>query len=116
MEKETMCACGRPLHYNDKIVQEMTQLLVNELGENVRVSFGERTWIVQRHFIALHGINRKLCLEYGFPEVDKDTELGIICPRCGMTSFNPNDVETEYCGNCHLFRSQMEQQGDKHNG
>jgi DNA-binding transcriptional ArsR family regulator len=25
----------------------------------------------------------------------------ITCPRCGMTSHNPNDVEQGYCGNCH---------------
>ena len=25
----------------------------------------------------------------------------ITCPRCGMTSFNENDVEQGYCGNCH---------------
>lgn len=23
------------------------------------------------------------------------------CPRCGMTSFNPNDIAQGYCGNCH---------------
>jgi ribosomal protein L37E len=25
----------------------------------------------------------------------------ITCPRCGMTSYNPNDVREGYCGNCH---------------
>jgi len=23
------------------------------------------------------------------------------CPRCGLTSYNPNDVVEGYCGNCH---------------
>ena len=23
------------------------------------------------------------------------------CPRCGMTSANPDDVREGYCGNCH---------------
>jgi len=23
------------------------------------------------------------------------------CPRCGMTSYNPNDARESYCGNCH---------------
>lgn len=27
----------------------------------------------------------------------------ITCPRCGMTSYNPNDVREKYCGNCHEF-------------
>jgi len=25
----------------------------------------------------------------------------ISCPRCGMTSCNPNDIREGYCGNCH---------------
>jgi ribosomal protein L37E len=25
----------------------------------------------------------------------------ITCPRCGMTSYNPNDIREGYCGNCH---------------
>lgn len=27
----------------------------------------------------------------------------ITCPRCGMTSYHPGDVENLYCGNCHKF-------------
>jgi ribosomal protein S27AE len=30
-------------------------------------------------------------------EADND----FTCPRCGMTSHNPNDVAERYCGNCH---------------
>ncbi len=26
------------------------------------------------------------------------------CLDCGMTSYNPNDVREEYCGNCHEFK------------
>ena len=25
----------------------------------------------------------------------------ITCPRCGRTSYNPNDVREGYCGSCH---------------
>ena len=28
-------------------------------------------------------------------------ESSFACPRCGMTSYNPNDVREGYCGNCH---------------
>jgi ribosomal protein S27AE len=31
----------------------------------------------------------------------------IVCPRCGMVSHNPNDVEQRYCGNCHAFHDDM---------
>lgn len=27
----------------------------------------------------------------------------LTCPRCGVTSYNVNDVEQSYCGRCHLF-------------
>jgi ribosomal protein L37E len=27
----------------------------------------------------------------------------ITCPKCGMTSYNPNDVLNGYCGNCHEY-------------
>jgi hypothetical protein len=29
--------------------------------------------------------------------------MKFTCPRCGMTSYNTNDVRNSYCGNCHLF-------------
>ena len=25
----------------------------------------------------------------------------VTCPRCQMTSYNPNDIREGYCGNCH---------------
>lgn len=28
-------------------------------------------------------------------------EPSITCPKCGMTSFNRNDISEGYCGNCH---------------
>jgi len=32
-------------------------------------------------------------------------EPTITCPRCGMTSANPDDVRQGYCGNCHDWTS-----------
>lgn len=29
----------------------------------------------------------------------------ITCPKCRMTSYNPNDIEQGYCGNCHDWTS-----------
>ena len=31
----------------------------------------------------------------------------IRCLVCGMASFNMNDIEKKYCGNCHQFHSIM---------
>lgn len=27
----------------------------------------------------------------------------ITCARCGLTSYNPNDVAQRYCGHCKIF-------------
>ena len=64
-----MCACGKPLHYQSKIIEKMAQKLVDELGENVTVTYGARSWLVPRHYIALHGIDPEQIRERGFPEV-----------------------------------------------
>jgi hypothetical protein len=32
----------------------------------------------------------------------------IECPQCGRTSYNRNDFENRYCGNCHQFLENME--------
>lgn len=29
----------------------------------------------------------------------------ITCPRCGMTSYNPDDIREGYCGACHDWTS-----------
>ena len=29
--------------------------------------------------------------------------MAFTCPRCKMTSHNPNDEANEYCSNCHAF-------------
>jgi hypothetical protein len=30
------------------------------------------------------------------------------CPRCGWTTFNPNDRINRYCGHCHVFVDDIE--------
>lgn len=51
------CHCGRPLHYSNPVTGALVSRLVEELGEFVNVTVGKRTWRVQRHYIALHGIH-----------------------------------------------------------
>ena len=50
------CACGLPLHYRDKQKQAEVQALVDELGEWMPVHVGIDRYMVQRHYIALHGL------------------------------------------------------------
>jgi len=40
------------------------------------------------------------------------SEQSITCPKCGMVSYNQNDVENKYCGNCHQFHSDMQDEVD----
>lgn len=67
-----LCACGRPLHYSDPASQAQVQTLVDRLGADVEVTVGNRSWLVQRHYIALHGIKGADLPTLGFPEVKSD--------------------------------------------
>lgn len=65
-----MCACGRPLHYTDPENYRRVQKLVDDLGPNIRVTTPSGTWVVPRHYIALHGIKaveiRQLARKHGW--------------------------------------------------
>jgi hypothetical protein len=67
------CACGAPLHYTNSFTREYMESMVKRLGENIRVQVSGRTWLVPRHYIALHGVMgaeiEQLAQEFGFPEV-----------------------------------------------
>jgi hypothetical protein len=69
------CACGGPLHYSDPHNRELVERQIAELGECVSVIniATKRTFMVPRHFIALHGIKAgelpDLAERYGFEEV-----------------------------------------------
>jgi hypothetical protein len=112
-----MCACGQPLHYSDPDQQRKVQSLVDSLGPLMPVSVqfdatGDRrfygidaakltcTWMVPRHYIALHGLVAaklpELARTLGFQEV-------FSCPKCRRISHNPNDLANRYCGHCHEF-------------
>lgn len=69
MAEDDRCACGRPLHYTDKNIQRQVQKMVDRLGADVVVTIGDRSWAVQRHFIALHGLRAVELPTLGFPEV-----------------------------------------------
>jgi len=35
----------------------------------------------------------------------------ITCPRCGLTSYHPDDVRQGYCGNCHDWTTRSSPDG-----
>ena len=51
--------------------------------------------------IEIGGVVIIVCDDCGLTAEVEATEESITCPRCGMTSYNPNDVREGYCGNCH---------------
>jgi hypothetical protein len=73
-EQEEKCACGKPLHYTDPTVRKVMDQLVKNLGPTIRVTIVDpktkepKTYLVQRHFIALHGLNGWEVAGLGFPE------------------------------------------------
>lgn len=51
----------------------MIEKLCAELGDNVTIQVGTRKWLVQRHYIALHGIEAQRMPYLGFPEIGPET-------------------------------------------
>jgi hypothetical protein len=66
---DTKCHCGQPLHYTDDALRADMEKLTADLGEYLPVTVGKRTWRVQRHYIALHGIKGKDLAALGFEEI-----------------------------------------------
>lgn len=68
-----LCACGQPLHYTDQHLKETVVGFVEKFGACVEVTTPDGSWMVQRHFIALHGIKGenlpKLAKQYGFKKL-----------------------------------------------
>lgn len=67
------CPCGQPLHYSAPDVQAAVELLVEKMGPDALITCDGRSWLISRHFIALHGVRGKdlpaLAQQYGFKEV-----------------------------------------------
>jgi hypothetical protein len=65
-----LCHCGQPLHYTDPAAKAWIEEMVAKHGEYVRVIMNDRTWLVQRHYIALHGIKAWELPTLGFLEIE----------------------------------------------
>ena len=51
-----LCPCGQPLHYSNRRTREFVEDLIADLGPTVRVIIPQGTYLVPRHYIALHGL------------------------------------------------------------
>lgn len=67
----TFCHCGKPLHYTDKEIENHITNLVEKKGRFIAITNIEtmKRYLVDRHFIALHGIYGKDLDKYGFKEL-----------------------------------------------
>jgi len=63
------CHCGRALHYKHKFQQEQVEDIIRQFGSFIDVKQNGRTFRVQRHYIALHGLTGKDLPNLGFKEV-----------------------------------------------
>jgi hypothetical protein len=70
-----ICHCGKPLHYTDPLIEIRMRGMVSMLGELIRVTVNGRTWLVPRHYIALHGLNGKDVAALGFEELKQGGRL-----------------------------------------
>ena len=66
---EELCHCGKPLHYSDPKMREAVERLIGKLGAKVQVQIRGKTWLVPRHYIALHGVKAWEIEKLGFEEV-----------------------------------------------
>lgn len=80
------CACGRELHYADPVQERMVMEIVNQLGPNVTVTVAKRSWAVQRHYVALHGIRAWELPTLGFPKAETPGGERQRLPRGGWVS------------------------------
>jgi len=75
-DDDEKCACGLPLHYSDPGIRMLVEATIASAGGDpyITVTVNHRSWRVQRHFIALHGLNAKdlgtpAFAKYGFVEI-----------------------------------------------
>lgn len=47
---------------------------------------------------------------------DDAGDASITCPKCGRTSWNPNDIRQKWCGNCYAYHSSLLYGIDKEEG
>jgi hypothetical protein len=63
------CHCGQPLHYQHEATQQLVERLIADQGAYVPMTCEGRTWLVQRHYLALHGVVGHELPYLGFKEV-----------------------------------------------
>jgi hypothetical protein len=71
------CACGKPLHYTNPATRMQVERLVATAGPDVTVLGNGRTWLMPRHYIALHGLKTRDLPSLRFPELLSGNQVRI---------------------------------------
>lgn len=67
MKRKIFCHCGKPLHYQNNQIKRTVAMLIEEFGERMPVQvLGKGTFLVPRHYIALHGLKTETIDTLGF--------------------------------------------------
>lgn len=66
------CHCGRPLHYLNEGSEKAMRKLVADRGRFIKITVEDRSFYVDRHYAALHGVQGKDLAILGFPEITSD--------------------------------------------
>jgi hypothetical protein len=66
---EERCPCGHPLHYTRPESRAFVENLIAELGPDMLITTPEGSWLVPRHYVALHGVAGKDLSALGFPKI-----------------------------------------------
>lgn len=95
-------SCGNDFaaHYR-KITEDCAEMAIEWLKCNAAIELWAWRKVAYKRGGKLK-VWRPRVQEITFKDFDVK-EQSIICPKCGMRSYNPNDIENQYCGNCHQF-------------
>jgi hypothetical protein len=72
------CHCGRVLHYPTAEAEQQMRRTVARYGPSLYVSDGAVVYIVQRHYVALHGFTGASLPGLGFPTVTTDAAQATV--------------------------------------
>lgn len=75
----------------------------NTVAEMVIAHSGHGGWYETPDGLRCRQDDEIVCPSPAFLGVEAQGIACISCPRCGMTSYHPDDIREKYCGNCHEY-------------
>ena len=79
------------------------KVLAKDCLDLLKVVRDRKDQIELENFVLSAKLNKETYLIVIKKNENSTEEKGIWCLHCHQTSWNENDVEKKYCGNCHIF-------------